>query len=183
MHGLNSEATLFALPAYIDLKRQFTEQGVQFFLINPMGWLNRNAVQQEIAIYANDIPVLMEDSQKLSEALGITHAGEVLLFDPTEFTVNFRGSVGPELEAALQAVISDGKIDAAEVGISGDSVEYPAKNSVSYEQDIAPILAANCAECHRAGGIGPFALDSYTMAQGWSPIILEALMTRRMPPG
>ena len=182
VHGLNSEATLSALPAYINLKRQFTEQGVHFFLINPMGRLNRDAVQQEIATYTNDIPVLMDDSQKISEALGITHTGEVLLFDPTEFTVNYRGSVGPELEAALQAVISDEKIDAAEVAISGDSVEYPAKHSVSYEQDIAPILAANCAECHRAGGIGPFALDSYTMAQGWSPMIREVLMTRRMPP-
>ena len=183
VHGLNSEATLSALPAYIKLKRQFTEQGVKFFLINPMGRLNRDAVQQEIATYTNDIPVLMDDSQKISEALGITHTGEVLLFDPMDFTVNYRGSVGPELEAALQAVISDEKIDAAEVAISGDSVEYPAKHSVSYEQDIAPILAANCAQCHRAGGIGPFALDSYTMAQGWSPMIREVLMTRRMPPG
>ena len=72
---------------------------------------------------------------------------------------------------------------ANEVTVSGDSAQYPAEHSVSYEQDIAPILAANCAECHRAGGIGPFALDSYTMALGWSPMIREVLMTRRMPPG
>ena len=103
VHGLNSKATLSALPAYINLKQQYTEQGVQFFPINPMGRLNRKAVRQEIATYTNDIPVLMDDSQKISEALGITQTGEVLLFDPTEFTVNFRGSVGPELEAALQA--------------------------------------------------------------------------------
>ncbi|MGB1746984.1 MAG: redoxin family protein [Pseudohongiellaceae bacterium] len=183
VHGLSSEATLSALPAYINLKQQYTEQGVQFFLINPMGRLNREAVQQEIATYTNDIPVLMDDSQKISEALGITQTGEVLLFNPTEFTVNFRGSVGPELEAALQAVISGEKVVASEVTVSGDSVQYPAEHSVSYEQDIAPILAANCAECHRAGGIGPFALDSYTMALGWSPMIREVLMTRRMPPG
>ena len=31
VHGLNSEATLSALPAYIKLKRQFTEQGVSSF--------------------------------------------------------------------------------------------------------------------------------------------------------
>ena len=183
MHGLNSDATLAALPAYINLKQQYKEQGVQFFLINPMGRLNREAVQQEISNYTNDIPVLMDDSQKISEALGITQTGEVLLFDPTDFTVNFRGSVGPELVAALQAVISGEKVVANEVTASGDSVQYPAEHSVSYEQDIAPILAANCAECHRAGGIGPFALDSYTMALGWSPMIREVLMTRRMPPG
>ena len=31
VHGLNSEATLSALPAYINLKRQFTEQSFSSF--------------------------------------------------------------------------------------------------------------------------------------------------------
>jgi hypothetical protein len=31
----------------------------------------------------------------------------------------------------------------------------------TYHQDIAPLAAAKCVECHREGGIAPFALDSY----------------------
>ncbi|MGB4248316.1 MAG: hypothetical protein WBJ75_11405, partial [Pseudohongiellaceae bacterium] len=46
-----------------------------------------------------------------------------------------------------------------------------------------PILAENCASCHRDGGIAPFAMDSHAMVQGWSPMIREVLMTKRMPPG
>jgi len=32
--------------------------------------------------------------------------------------------------------------------------------------DIAPMIADNCAECHRDGGVAPFALDSYNMLKG-----------------
>ena len=53
----------------------------------------------------------------------------------------------------------------------------------SYVADIAPVLAENCAACHREGGIAPFAMDSHAMVQGWSPMIREVLMTKRMPPG
>ena len=31
--------------------------------------------------------------------------------------------------------------------------------------------------------VSPFAMDSHTMVKGWSPMIREVLMTRRMPPG
>ena len=36
---------------------------------------------------------------------------------------------------------------------------------VTYTRDIAPIVNANCAECHRAGGIGPFPFESYEHVQ------------------
>jgi hypothetical protein len=51
-----------------------------------------------------------------------------------------------------------------------------------YSQDVAPVVIENCATCHRDGGIGPFALNSYDMLKGWSPMIREVLLTKRMPP-
>jgi hypothetical protein len=32
------------------------------------------------------------------------------------------------------------------------------------------------------GGIAPFAMDSHMMVQGWSPMMKEVMMTKRMPP-
>jgi hypothetical protein len=55
--------------------------------------------------------------------------------------------------------------------------------SISYADEVAPILADNCASCHRQNGIAPFALNNHQSVQGWSPMIREVLMTRRMPPG
>ena len=51
-----------------------------------------------------------------------------------------------------------------------------------YTTEVATIIVENCAECHRQGGVGPFALDSYIMVLGWSPMIREVLLNKRMPP-
>jgi len=178
-----SDATRKALPAYIGLQKRFASQGIQFFMINPMGRLNRDAVNAEISALTQDIPVLMDDTQLVSEALGVDKSGEVFLFDPNSFRVVFRGPTGPELEAALNSLLNGKAISTAAVAMSGSDVSYRTESAISYTKDIAPVIAQNCATCHRKGGIAPFALDSYAMAQGWSPMIREVLLTKRMPPG
>ena len=70
---------------------------------------------------------------------------------------------------------------------SGCAIDYPLKEMHSesppdYSTEIAPIIIENCADCHRQGGVGPFALDSYIMVLGWSPMIKEVLLNKRMPP-
>ncbi|MDZ7684463.1 MAG: cytochrome c [Gammaproteobacteria bacterium] len=54
--------------------------------------------------------------------------------------------------------------------------------SISYVDEIAPMLRDNCVTCHRKGGIGPFAMDEYRMVQGFAPMIREVIRKRRMPP-
>lgn len=54
--------------------------------------------------------------------------------------------------------------------------------AISYPRTIAPPLIEKCIGCHRPGGIGPFALSSYTMVYGFAPMIREVLRTGRMPP-
>ncbi|MEQ8953109.1 MAG: hypothetical protein RL120_03180, partial [Gammaproteobacteria bacterium] len=84
---------------------------------------------------------------------------------------------------AIAAVLADQPIANSRVAHQGEPVTYAFKNrQVSYSQDIAPLIAENCAECHRDGGVAPFAMDSYTMVKGWSPMIREVIMTKRMPP-
>src|SRR5207344_1464300 len=57
-----------------------------------------------------------------------------------------------------------------------------AKNIPDYAKDVAPILKDNCSHCHVQGGIGPFAMNSYDVVHGFSPMIREVLLTKRMPP-
>lgn len=178
-----SQASLRAIPDFIELQRQYSES-IQFFMINPQGLMNRDAVNAEISVLTQDIPVLMDDSQLISEALGVRTSGEVLLYDPKSFRVVFRGPVGAELKQALSAVLNDEEIANSTVAMQERDVSFPARtDSLSYVEEIAPILAENCATCHREGGIAPFALNSSAMVQGWSPMIREVLMTKRMPPG
>ena len=177
-----------ALPDYSRLAESFAEEGIEFFLINPMGRLNRGAVQAQMDRFGIEIPVLMDDAQLISEAMGIERTAEALLFDPKKFTVVFQGSVNAEFEQALAAVSADQDLPEAMAVSKGQPINYSAalahqQDTPSYEKDVAPIIAENCASCHREGGIAPFAMDSYAMMQGWSPMIREVLMTKRMPPG
>jgi len=179
----DSAATARALPKFNELKKRYEDRGVQFFLINPLGGQDRNLVRAEMHAMGVDIPVLMDDTQVVSEALGIEQVGEVLLYDPEKFSVVFRGPAGDQLEAAIEARLAGNEVAVAKVSVDGEPVSYPfMSQQVSYVNDIAPLIADNCAECHRDGGVAPFAMDSYNMLKGWSPMIREVVMTKRMPP-
>ena len=177
-----SQASMDRLTA---LRADYESLGVVFMTINPLGQ-SRESVAQEVSAL-QDIPALIDDTQLISEALGIEKSGEVLLFDPSAFRVMYRGPAGDELESALAATVSGDMPDGIVLPAQGSSISYPARErnmaqGVSYVNDIAPMFVQHCADCHRDGGIAPFALDSHAMAQGWSPMIREVLMTKRMPP-
>ena len=179
----DSEATAAAVADFAALEAQYEEAGVEFFMINPMGKKNRAAVAEKLADYGVDMPVLMDDARVISEALGIERTGEVVLFNPSKFTVDYRGSVAGA-QSAIDEILAGEAVSVAQLPTMGSMVSYEAHASVpSYSKDVAPVLAENCASCHREGGIAPFAMDSYTMIKGWSPMIREVLMTKRMPPG
>ena len=58
----------------------------------------------------------------------------------------------------------------------------PAPAAVTFNKDIAPILFANCATCHRPGEVAPFALLTYADAVKRAARIAEVTTARHMPP-
>ncbi|HEX3879427.1 MAG TPA: cytochrome c, partial [Bryobacteraceae bacterium] len=54
--------------------------------------------------------------------------------------------------------------------------------SLTYNQDIAPILEHACAPCHRSGESGPFPLLTYEEAAKRAPQIAAVTGRRYMPP-
>jgi hypothetical protein len=52
----------------------------------------------------------------------------------------------------------------------------------TYHEDVAPILAANCATCHRPGAIAPFSLLTYEDAAQVAGAIATSTAERTMPP-
>ena len=177
----DNQAVAGAMGAYSDLKLKYEDSGIEFMMINPMGRYNREAVQSQVAEYGVEIPVLMDDARIISESLGIERAGEVLLFDPRRFTVEYRGPV-ESADKAIRQMLAGEEILPSAAATTGPIISYPMKESPSYVSDVAPILAEQCATCHREGGVAPFAMDSHTMVQGWSPMIREVLLNKRMPP-
>lgn len=52
----------------------------------------------------------------------------------------------------------------------------------TWAQDVKPILDGRCVNCHAAGGIAPFKLDTYADAKGYAAAIADAVQSGRMPP-
>jgi len=170
-----------------ELQARYQDQGVVFMLLNPGLQTDRQSVQSEAAELGIELPILMDDTQLVAEALGVTRIGEAVVYDPNSFEVVYRGPVQEHLDTALQQFLAGSDVSVT-ASATGTVIDFPIvaqhkASTPSYVNEIAPIIAENCATCHRAGGIAPFALDSSLAAQGWSPMIREVVMTKRMPPG
>ena len=168
------------LAEYDEIVSEFSSNGIEFLLIDS-GGLGR----ETLASLRLNVPILEDSGQLVSESLGFENSGEVLMLNPERLSVYFRGPVSPDLRTSLSSMESIQ--DTLELEPRGCKIEYPDKvahelNTPDYEADVAPIIIENCVACHNQGGVGPFAFDSYVMVLGWSPMIREVLMNKRMPP-
>tara|TARA_B110000858_G_scaffold115070_1_gene131507 strand:+ start:22613 stop:24466 length:1854 start_codon:yes stop_codon:yes gene_type:complete len=167
------------------LQEKYAEQGVQFFLLNPGLRKDRAQIQSDVAAMGLNLPVLMDDAQLVTEMLGLSRIDQAALYDPSNFELLYRGPIA-DIESSLQKLLAGEKFKMLSVASSGSKIKFSnldAHKNLSYEKDIAPIIVENCASCHRDGGIAPFAMDSSIAVQGWSAMIREVVMTKRMPPG
>ena len=169
------------------LQRDWSDQGVAFGLIDSSGEADIQTIRATKARHGLDLPLLIDNGQLVTETLRLTRAGEVAILDPERLTLIYRGVA---LESAAQSLANEiaGTADSTIITESaGCELKFPMREShlatnPDYATEIAPIIAEQCASCHREGGIGPFAMDSHLMLQGWSPMIREVLLTKRMPP-
>src|SRR6476659_4352943 len=58
----------------------------------------------------------------------------------------------------------------------------PAPTLVTFNKDVAPIVFANCAPCHRPGEVAPFSLLTYDDAMKHGRTIAAVTAKRFMPP-
>jgi hypothetical protein len=57
-----------------------------------------------------------------------------------------------------------------------------AKETVTFNEDVAPIVFAKCTSCHRPGEAAPFTLQSYDDVKKRGTLIAGAVASRIMPP-
>jgi hypothetical protein len=57
-----------------------------------------------------------------------------------------------------------------------------AQTAPTFAKDVAPILFAKCATCHRPGEVAPMSLMTYEQARPWAKAIKAKVTSREMPP-
>lgn len=167
---------------YESLAAKYAGEDFEFLLID-----TQDRDRGELQALNTALPILEDDAQLVSETLAIAHAGDVLVLNPERLSVFYRGQPSQQLDSALAAIGGEGLSDTIKDQSSNCEINYAQREQHSeqppdYSSEVAPIILDNCVDCHRQGGVGPFALDSYIMVLGWSPMIKEVLLNKRMPP-
>lgn len=184
---------------YKILRTKYQDQGVSFVMLNASINDDAASIANTHKVYNLDMPVLVDDTQLVAESLGITKAGEIVVVDPTSRSVLYRGPMDIPSSQRTGETGTTFLADTLTTAIAGErpaetvvvdfeapsdcQLDFPTRNDVpDYETEVAPILIERCVVCHIDGGIAPFSMNSHQMVLGWSPMIREVLMTKRMPP-
>ena len=188
------------LPALNDLSALYGQLGAQVYGVISDPSVTRAQAVAHREEYDVRFPVLFDGSGELRLALMPTHTPQAFVLDALCRTV-YSGAIDDRyvrlgqkkatakhkyLVHAVRTAIAGGRIAVAKTEPIGCMLEDPPNKTksgkVTFTRDIAPIIQANCASCHRRKGSGPFPLLTYDDVSGHANQIVEVTQSRFMPP-
>lgn len=198
---IGTECPLMQLygPRLEKLSQEYNSRGVRFVAIDSNHQDSMDEVAAFVRKYGLTFPVLMDNGARVADAFGAKRTPEVFVIDASR-KVRYRGPIDDQgrvgfvrLKAAKNHLA-----DAIEQLLAGKEVippELPAIGcligrkrepspgpTVTYAKDVSRIFQSRCVGCHRAGEIGPFAMDNFEDLVGWADMIREVVDQGRMPP-
>lgn len=180
------------------IRKDYTDQGVEILMLNANLQDSRAKIVAESEEWGNDFAIMKDRTQLIARSLKLSRTGEVLVIDPRNWQVVYRGPLSDRVDFerqknkadkhyvrdTLDALIAGKNVTPSTIRAPGCIINYddidPAK--ISYSETITPILKENCIACHVQGGIAPWAMSEYAMIKGFAPMIREVVRTKRMPP-
>jgi hypothetical protein len=188
-----------------ELNRQFKAlrvgpSSVGFYGVISDRSITRAAAAKHAAEFKIEFPVLFDASGGLARVLKPTHTPEAFVID-ARGRLAYRGRIddvyaelGKRRAAPSERTLADAvaaviagrappRTSAEPVGCLYEGPQNPdLAGKVVYNRDIAPILQANCMNCHRDGEVAPFPLVSYADVSKRARQIVRVTASRFMPP-
>ncbi|BFM16732.1 hypothetical protein R50073_29150 [Maricurvus nonylphenolicus] len=145
-------------------------------------WQDAKALQ---AKYGLNFPLILDADRNLAAKIKPTSALETLMIDKYDRPV-YRGPVlAKEFKRVLSKGVTSGKAVALKTVTDKQACQFTPEivpQQVTYNRHIANLLNANCSECHRPNGVGPFPLLDYSQTRHLAPVIAYVTKERVMPP-
>lgn len=137
-----------------DLMEQFADQPVAFYLMDSTGASDKIEMRDVAEDADIVLPILMDDTQLVAKELGISRATDVVILDPEAQEIVFRGALNDRWAAdskarrasehyaadALTAFLAGNEVSAEQLASKGEALEFATVDSVSYANEIVPIL-------------------------------------------
>ncbi len=186
-------------PELNDFYTEAQAKGVAFYGVMSSPYMTRSDAEAYRDERGLSFPILFDPSGDLALRLGPAVTPEAFVID-TDDRVVYRGridnrfaSIGQlrnqitshDLRDAMAAVAGGGGAmpePNTAIGCFFESWEQGSLPPATYTRDIAPILAANCVECHRTEGIAPFPLETYSQARRRADMLAYVTSDGVMPP-
>jgi hypothetical protein len=191
------------LPVLGRLAQDYAGRGVQVVGLNPNAGQGLQDLRSHQKEYGLAFPVLKDVGGQVACELGLTMCPEACVLDASgrrrylgridDRYPKRGGGAAPvqqtDLENALRQVLEGKEVSHPRTAAVGCPIQ-PArptaapvpKAAVTYHSHVAGILQENCRQCHRQGGMAPFALDTYEQAVNWADDIRQLTAQGTMPP-
>lgn len=187
------------LPSLVDIQRDFASRGVRFVLVNCVATDKPEEMRTAAARFTGSVEYVVDQDSQLAKHLGSTSTTDVFVLDRSH-TVVYHGAIDDQyglgyaidaprhtyLRDALAAMLENRSILVSATAAPGCALESTAVSTaateVTYHNQVSRLLQRHCVECHREGGVGPFALDTYATAVAHAPMIRQVIERGIMPP-
>ena len=174
--------------------------GMQFYGVVSDSLMSAKEAHAFAQDYGFEFPVLWDPSGDLAMRVEPTITPEVFVISP-ENSVLYRGRIDDrfasitilrgsitarDLLDVIEKLRDGGQITPRRTAAIGcyfeawDDRDLPEQ--VTFTRHIAPIIAANCAECHRQGSVAPFPLEIYEQVKRRARMISFVTAAGIMPP-
>jgi hypothetical protein len=190
-------------PSLARIEDAYADRGVKFVFVNVSGTDTPDEMRRQVADLGLDGLYVYDRDGRIAAALRAMTTTEVFVVDSSS-TLFYRGAVSdqygtnftlPEprrrlLEEALDAALERRVPSIQATSAPGCIIEpqqvpgarIASAPAITYARDIARIINANCVECHRTGGVGPFPLDSFEAVSRRATMIRAVTQEGTMPP-
>lgn len=198
------------VPTLNEIAKDYASRGVAVVAVNPNDGQSLKEIAEHVREFQIGYVVLKDARAKLAEKLNATHCPEVFVFDGRG-ELRYRGRIDDryirrggaakdvrshDLKRAIDEVLGGKDVSVAKTEAVGcpivarsrtnpgaDAPGSPNQSTnITYARDISRLLQKHCQQCHRPGGIGPFALTTHEQAVAWADDIAAFTADRTMPP-
>lgn len=187
------------VPSLVALANEFGPQRVTFILVNPVASDVTDDMQETQQRLGSGNAYVFDKDERLTRRLGLTTTTDVVVIDAAS-TVVYHGAIDDQygfgyslaaprhryLAEALGSLLAGQPPHVAATDAPGCElgIHTPTASAgdLTYHNRISRIVEQHCVECHRDGGVAPFALDSYDDVVAHAPMIEEVIERGIMPP-
>lgn len=188
------------VPELRKIAAKYSRHSVEFYGVISDPAVTREKAVQHSTEFGIRFPVLFDASLELRRELRPTHTPQAIVLSSLG-SLAYSGRVNNrfvdlgqkrtsasrhDLDDALAAMVRSEPVVVPRTNAVGcpleDAPRRHAGGKVTFGRDIAPLIMAHCADCHRPGQAAPFPLLTYDDVSAHARQIVNVTGTRFMPP-